>query len=158
MPFFIGKILEIPTTTTQDYTLFHILHDYSIDLWKRQLQLIRSQHGLASLIVHPDYIIEPRARNVYQDLLQHLSTLRTAEQWWITTPGEVNRWWRLRSQMELVRYPDGWSIEGEGKERARVAYARLSEGRITFEFDDPGADGSLAHSEGRSAGSGPGRR
>jgi len=37
MPYFIGKILELPVTTSQDYTLFHMLNDYSIDLWKQQL-------------------------------------------------------------------------------------------------------------------------
>src|SRR5207249_4000541 len=31
MPYFVGKILELPVTTTQDYTLFHILNDYSIN-------------------------------------------------------------------------------------------------------------------------------
>ena len=30
MPYFIGKILELPLTTIQDYSLFHILGDYSI--------------------------------------------------------------------------------------------------------------------------------
>ncbi len=35
-PYFVGKILEIPLTTSQDYSLFQILNDYSIDLWKKQ--------------------------------------------------------------------------------------------------------------------------
>src|SRR2546428_5874265 len=48
MPFFIGRILELPLTTTQDYSLFHILNDYSIGLWKRQLATISEHHGLAS--------------------------------------------------------------------------------------------------------------
>ena len=38
MPYFVGKILELPVTTTQDYTLFNILNDYSIDLWKKQIE------------------------------------------------------------------------------------------------------------------------
>ena len=36
MPYFIGKILEIPVTDVQDYTLFNILEDFSIELWKKQ--------------------------------------------------------------------------------------------------------------------------
>ena len=40
MPYFIGDILELPLTTTQDYSLFHILGDYSIALWKQQIELI----------------------------------------------------------------------------------------------------------------------
>ena len=65
-PYFVGKILELPLTTRQDYSLFHILNDYSIDLWKKQLDLIRKRNGLMSFITHPDYLIEPRARNVYE--------------------------------------------------------------------------------------------
>lgn len=45
MPYFIGDILELPVTTVQDYTLFNILGDYSIDLWKRQIELIMAKHG-----------------------------------------------------------------------------------------------------------------
>jgi len=43
-------------TMTQDYTLFHILNDYSTELWKRQTSLIMEKHGLMNVIIHPDYI------------------------------------------------------------------------------------------------------
>ena len=128
MPYFIGKILEIPVTATQDYSLFHILDDYSIDLWKRQISLIREGHGLASFIVHPDYIIEDRARAIYSGLLEYLSRLRSEQNVWTALPGEVNRWWRERSQMKLVQYGGEWRIEGPGSERARIAYA-VSDGQ-----------------------------
>ncbi|MGA2421604.1 MAG: hypothetical protein ABSG69_16120, partial [Candidatus Acidiferrum sp.] len=45
-PYFIGKTLEIPVTTTQDYSLFHIIGDYTLDLWKKQAALILGKHGL----------------------------------------------------------------------------------------------------------------
>lgn len=38
-PFFIGKVLELPLTTIQDYSLFNILGSYSINLWKEQISL-----------------------------------------------------------------------------------------------------------------------
>jgi hypothetical protein len=50
MPYFVGKIVELPVTTAQDYTLFHILHDYSIDLWKQQLALVSGKNGLMSFM------------------------------------------------------------------------------------------------------------
>ena len=37
MPYFIGDLLELPLTTAQDYSLFHILGDYSTTLWKEQI-------------------------------------------------------------------------------------------------------------------------
>ena len=135
MPFFIGKILELPVTTTQDYSLFHILNHYSIDLWKRQLTLIMEKHGLASFIVHPDYILEHRARDTYKALLAYLSQLRSEGKIWIALPREVDQWWRERSQMRLSRRGNKWEIEGPGKERARVAYASLEEDCVVYHLE-----------------------
>jgi hypothetical protein len=133
MPYFVGKILELPVTTTQDYSLFYILNHYSIDLWKCQIALIMEKHGLASFIVHPDYIVEPRARDTYKSLLAYLADLRVEGKIWIALPREVNQWWRARSQMTLVRQGNNWVIEGPEKEKARVAYAVLDGDRLTYE-------------------------
>jgi hypothetical protein len=137
MPYFVGKILELPVTTTQDYTLFHILNDYSINLWQKQIDLIMEKHGLISFIVHPDYIGAPRERNIYQALLSHLADLRKERALWITTPGEVNRWWRQRAEMKLVEDRHGLRIEGQGNERARIAYASENNGRIAYTVETP---------------------
>jgi hypothetical protein len=132
MPYFIGSILELPVTTTQDYTLFNILNDYSIDLWKRQIEVIMANHGLMSFIAHPDYLVASRERSIYRALLRHLARLREEKDVWITTPGEVNRWWRQRAEMNLVENSNGWRIQGEGKERARIAYASERNGHLVL--------------------------
>jgi hypothetical protein len=132
MPYFIGNILELPLTTTQDYSLFHILNDYSIELWKRQIELIRSRNGLISFIVHPDYLADARARDVYAGLLAHLSRLRSTENVWFALPAEIDRWWRSRAAMNLVARGGSWVIEGPGSDRARVAYAQLEGGRVVY--------------------------
>jgi glycosyltransferase involved in cell wall biosynthesis len=134
MPYFVGKILELPVTTTQDYTMFHILKDYSLDLWKEQIDLIMAKHGLISLIVHPDYVGGSRERVVYEALIAHLAELRREKGIWITTPREVDRWWRQRAEMKLVKDDGGWHIEGLGSERARIAYARQKDGRISYRY------------------------
>ncbi len=132
MPFFIGKIIELPVTCTQDYTLFQILGDYSIDLWKRQIALLREQHGLISVIVHPDYIREQRAQDTYKALLGHLAGMRAEGSIWTALPRDVANWWRERSKMELVQENGEWRVEGPGKERARVAYASLAGDTVTY--------------------------
>ena len=132
MPYFVGKILELPVTTTQDYTLFNILNDYSIDLWKKQIDLIMEKHGLISVIVHPDYVGGSQERTVYEALLAHLADLRSEKGIWIATPGEVDRWWRQRAEMKLVEDDSGWHIEGPGSGRARIAYANQKDGRISY--------------------------
>jgi len=134
MPYFVGKILELPVTTTQDYTLFNIFNDYSIDLWKRQINLILEKHGLISFIVHPDYVGESRERSAYKALLAYLANLREEKGIWITTPGEVDRWWRQRAEMKLVKDALGWRIVGPGSERAVVAYASEKDGRICYTY------------------------
>jgi hypothetical protein len=134
MPYFIGKILEIPLTTSQDYSLFQILGDYSIDLWKQQLTLIRKRNGLMSLLAHPDYLVERRARDAYASLLDYLRQMVARERLWSTLPGEVDRWWRARNQMRLVRRGEEWEIVGQESERARLAYAVLDGDRISYEL------------------------
>jgi hypothetical protein len=134
MPYFIGKILELPLTTAQDYTLFHILNDYSIDLWKQQLAQIKRKNGLMSFLTHPDYLVERRARDVYESLLEYLRQTVTNERLWATLPGEVDRWWRARSQMKLIPRGNEWEIMGPERERARLAYAFLDEGRLVYEL------------------------
>jgi hypothetical protein len=110
------------------------LGDYSIDLGKLQIDLILKRNGLISFIVHPDYVIDQRAQQVYRGLLGHLVQLRKDHQIWIALPSQVNQWWRDRSQMKLVRASDGWKIEGPGSERARIAYATLEAGRLVYKI------------------------
>ena len=135
MPYFVGDILELPLTTVQDYSLFHILNDYSTSLWKEQIHRITEHHGLVSVIAHPDYLVGAREREVYADLLRHLARLRDHDRLWVALPGEVNRWWRERHAMTLVRHEDGWRIEGRGSHRARVAYATLEDGCLVYSLD-----------------------
>lgn len=146
-PYFVGKVLEIPVTATQDYSLFHILNTYSLDLWKEQCQLILNGHGLVSIIVHPDYIIGEKPRETYRQLLQYLTGLCAANKIWSTLPREINKWWRSRLAMKLVRQGNTWRIEGEGKERARVAYAHLVDGRLSYSFDPVHAEDGASVTE-----------
>jgi len=132
MPYFVGNLVELPVTTTQDYGLFNILDRYTTDLWEQQIKIIKEKHGLISFIVHPDYVIEQRARETYIKLLRHLAELRYDKQVWFALPREVNQWWRQRSQMRLVRRGQEWIIEGPGKERACVAYAHADGDRLVY--------------------------
>jgi hypothetical protein len=134
-PYFIGDMLELPVTTTQDYTLFHILGYSDISHWKRQVRLILERHGLISFIVHPDYIVARTAQQLYKDLLAYLCELRAEQNLWIALPGEVDSWWRARSQMTLVCEAGRWHIEGPQKERARIAYARIENDRVAYRLE-----------------------
>ncbi len=123
MPYFFGNVVELPLSMTQDYSLFNILNDYSLAVWTQQVDLVTSHHGLISVNIHPDYIMEQRAQRTYQNLLDLLANRCEVDRVWATLPGEVARWWRERSRMRLVQDGQTWRIEGAGRDRARLAYA-----------------------------------
>lgn len=136
MPYFIGDILELPLTTTQDYSLFHILQQRSLDLWKKQIAMIQERHGLISFIIHPDYVNEKWSSNLYDALLEYLAELRTNQSVWMALPREVDGWWRARRGMHLIQENGTWRISGPHAERARIAYASLKEGRVVYRVDN----------------------
>src|SRR5579884_3185826 len=99
----------------------------------QQIYEISSYHGLVSFIVHPDYLSEPKDWELYSELLKHIRTKQESNLW-IALPGQINTWWRQRNNMERVRTHAGWTIEGEGSEAARVAFARIVNNDIVYSF------------------------
>src|SRR5258708_5293905 len=134
MPYFIGDVLELPVTTTQDYILFHVLGERSIDLWKAQVDLILGKNGLMNFIVHPDYVIEHNTLSVYEGLLEYLRELRQKTRIWSALPTEVDSWWRARSKMSVVREGNSWRIEGDDTARPVLAFAKNVDGKLVYEL------------------------
>jgi hypothetical protein len=136
MPYFIGDILELPLTAIQDYSLYHILQQRSLELWKQQITMIRERHGLISFIIHPDYTTDAWSRRLYDGLLEYLTQLRLDYGIWIALPREVDAWWRARNKMELVNQDGRWRIRGTAQvEHARVAYASMEDDRVVYRVD-----------------------
>jgi glycosyltransferase involved in cell wall biosynthesis/peptidoglycan/xylan/chitin deacetylase (PgdA/CDA1 family) len=50
------RYVELPYTLAQDFTLFVMLGERNADVWKRKLDWIAEQGGMALVIVHPDYL------------------------------------------------------------------------------------------------------
>src|SRR4030042_495705 len=48
--------IALPYTLPQDFTLFVIMNEKKIDLWKKKLDWIVKNGGMALLITHPDYM------------------------------------------------------------------------------------------------------
>lgn len=143
-PYFIGDVLEIPLTTIQDYGSFRILQEYSTNIWDRQIDRILSRNGLISTIAHPDYVFEEKALIVYKRLLGRLVQLKQEMGVWLAKPGQIDSWWRQRSQMRLVAENSGYRVEGEGAHRARVAMAEVRNGRLKYLLADSGDSGEAS--------------
>ena len=133
-PYFNSHVLELPLTTTQDYTLLNVLDDASLELWREQADLVLARHGLLSFIVHPDYVIDARGKTLHRRLLEWLGGLVRDRAVWSALPGEVDRWWRARSAMRVVRSDGRWIVEGDDAARATVAWARESDGVLVLEL------------------------
>lgn len=90
--------LELPYTLPQDFTLFVLLKEKSIDLWKRKLDWVASRGGMVLLITHPDYMnfgdkkirFDEYPIRFYKELLQYVKT-RYPDQYWNVVPCEVAR-------------------------------------------------------------------
>ena len=136
-PYFIGDILELPLTTIQDYSLFNIIGNFSIDLWKRQMDLILQKNGLATFLIHPDYIIGRTTWGIYKSLLEYLTRICADRHVWWPLPRDVHAWWTQRNRMELESRNGKWYVVGPGSERARVAYASLSGTDIVYRIEKP---------------------
>jgi hypothetical protein len=134
MPYFLGDVVELPLTTTQDYTLLHILRQTSIDLWKQEIEALRKRNALITFIIHPDYVIDATGRRLYLALMEHLMTVRREGTVWFAKPGQVADWWRLRRQTSIVREGGQLRIIGPAADRARLAFARVGNDGFCFEL------------------------
>jgi len=134
MPYLLGDLVELPLTTTQDYTLRHILGESSIDLWNQEIDFLRERNALISFIIHPDYLTDVPGRRLYLALLERLATLRREGTIWFAKPKQVADWWRDRSQMSIVGEAGHLHIVGPSADRASLAFARIENQRLHFDL------------------------
>jgi hypothetical protein len=93
--------VELPYTLPQDFTLFIIMKEKSIDIWKRKLDWIVENRGMAMVITHPDYMnfdgkkptMEEYPVEYYKELLQYIKS-KYDRQFWNALPKEMARFWK----------------------------------------------------------------
>lgn len=97
-----GEFIELPYTLPQDFTLFVLLKEKSIDVWKEKLAWVAQKGGMALVITHPDYMCfsgEPRFEEYpvqyYRELLLHLKEEYEGE-YWQPLPHEMAQFWIQR--------------------------------------------------------------
>ena len=87
--------VELPYTLPQDSTLFVLLKEKSIDIWRRKLDWIAERGGMALVNVHPDYMCfegAPKKNEYpaawYGEFLEYVRTTYQG-QYWNALPGKV---------------------------------------------------------------------
>ena len=87
--------VELPYTLAQDFTLFVLLKEATIDLWIKKLDWVAEHGGMALVITHPDYMCfdgRPTDReyavDLYERLLKYVLT-QYKDDCWFALPREV---------------------------------------------------------------------
>jgi glycosyltransferase involved in cell wall biosynthesis/peptidoglycan/xylan/chitin deacetylase (PgdA/CDA1 family) len=91
-----GGYVELPYTLPQDSTLFLLMGERTIDVWRRKLAWLARHGGMALVIVHPDYMDfgagapAPRTYSaaLYAEFLECVCT-EYAGRYWAALPREV---------------------------------------------------------------------
>ena len=88
--------VELPYTLPQDSTLFLMLREKTNEIWKRKLDWIAENAGMALLNVHPDYLLadgrdhhtDQYPHTYYREFLEYVSKAYSG-QFWQPLPREV---------------------------------------------------------------------
>lgn len=115
-PFPIGDLVELPITLLMDHTLFVILRGDET-IWEEKSRFLREREGMALLITHPDYMLDPSRLEVYD---RFLATFEGDVTVWRALPRDVAAWWRQRAASAIVADGDGWRVEGPAAADARI--------------------------------------
>jgi hypothetical protein len=99
-----GSYIEIPYTLSQDFTLFVLMRERNIDIWKRKLDWIVEHGGLALFNTHPDYMNFTKRKTLneeypaeyYKAILEHIKS-KYEGLYWHVLPRDMAHFWRKRT-------------------------------------------------------------
>ena len=128
-PYFLGDTVELPITLPQDHTLFELLGERDIALWRRKASYIARCGGLVTVLVHPDYALDAERLRHYDELLSLLRGLGG----WHALPRNVAAWWRHRAELER-QFEDGrLDARAAAAAGASVVWASERDGEVVIE-------------------------
>jgi hypothetical protein len=121
--------LELPYTLPQDHTLFVIMGEKTIDLWKKKLEWIADCGGMALLITHPDYMdfsgkkdgVGEYPVKLYAELLEHIRSTY-AGKYWNVLPETLVRYWKTSYEItkdSIDPYDGHEGSKSQGRENDR---------------------------------------
>ena len=94
--------VELPYTLPQDFTLFILMKEKNISIWKDKLDWVAEKGGMMLLNSHPDYMnfhkknsYEEYTVEFYVEFLEYLKT-RYKDQFWHVLPKDIACFWRQR--------------------------------------------------------------
>lgn len=130
-PFFIDHLVELPITLPQDHTLFEVMEEKDISIWKKKVDWIEKHGGLVLINVHPDYMKTDERRNLYREFLEFMIKKKNM---WHVLPQDVARWWGTRNNLSIDTSGDMPRIKGDSSQTASIVSTKLKDGQIEEEF------------------------
>jgi len=105
--------VELPYTLPQDFTLFILMKEPGVSVWKEKLDWIAECGGMALLITHPDYMnfggkkmsCEQYPAQYYEEFLKHIQTVYEG-QYWHVLPKELAHFWARNVASSMNRGDD----------------------------------------------------
>jgi peptidoglycan/xylan/chitin deacetylase (PgdA/CDA1 family) len=134
LPYFLGDMVELPITLPQDHTLFELLGERDIALWRRKVAYIAACGGLVTVLVHPDYALTPERLRHYDELL---TLLCGRDGGWHALPRDVARWWRRRAELEQQFEEGEIDPRAAAEAGATVWWATERNGAVVIEEEVP---------------------
>jgi len=103
-----SAFVELPYTLPQDSTLFVLLGERNIDIWKRKLDWIAEMGGIALVNVHPDYTVFDDSRpgvdeyhsRLYEEFLRYINE-EYKNQYYHCLPKELARYYADQHRMTM---------------------------------------------------------
>jgi predicted glycosyltransferase/peptidoglycan/xylan/chitin deacetylase (PgdA/CDA1 family) len=121
--------IELPYTLPQDHSLFVIMGEKNIDIWKQKLDWIAQRGGMALLITHPDYMNlennNPKSKEYsaryYEELLSYIKQ-KYDGQYWHVMPREMAKCWieNYTTKDDKLRFKEIYELKEEDQ-NARVS-------------------------------------
>ena len=104
--------VELPYTLPQDFTLFLLLREQTVNIWLQKVDWIARHGGMALVNVHPDYLCFDGAApkrmeypsTYYRALLEYVNQ-RYAGVFWNTIPGKVAQFFADATNVPGARAP-----------------------------------------------------
>jgi hypothetical protein len=92
--------VELPYTLPQDFTLFILMQEKNIGIWKKKVDWIAEKGGMALMNVHPDYMIFERSKpgleeypaSYYEEFLNYVKS-KYEGQYWHVLPKNMACWY-----------------------------------------------------------------
>jgi len=94
------KYIELPYTLPQDFTLFVLMEERDIKIWREKLDWIAECGGMALINTHPDYMdftgkehcIDEYPVTYYSEFLKYVKT-KYEGHYWHVLPKDISRFW-----------------------------------------------------------------